>query len=113
MSSGVRKLYLEIPSDKKLKERVASLEARVKSLNKDNSRLMDKCEANMAASTKHAANERDARQEADRLKGEIASLRLKYNTLKEQQEYVTLAISIYKLPSLLFSFLQRYSRTCG
>ena len=115
MSPGVRKLYVEIPANNQLKERVASLEARVKSLHKDNARLMDVCEANMAASTKHAENERDARQEAYKLTKEMATLRLKYDALKRRQQYVTLAISIRTLisfSSLAEKLLNGWTRTC-
>ena len=77
---------------------------------------MDECEANMAASAKHAQNERDARRQVANLERRMATLRLKYVALKQlRQEYVTLAISIRIVASLSFvteKLMDWWIKTC-
>ena len=70
----------------------------------------------MAASAKHAQNERDARRQVANLERRMATLRLKYVALKQlRQEYVTLAISIRIVASLSFvteKLMDWWIKTC-
>ena len=69
---------------------------------------MDECEANMAASAKHAQNERNARQQVADLERRMATLRFNCEVLMQLgQKYVTLAISIRIVTS--FSFVRETS----
>lgn len=69
-------------SNKALKATVVRLEERVKCLDHDKTRLIERCEASMKASSKHAEGERDARLECERLRREMQELRKKYDSLK-------------------------------
>jgi len=82
MIPSVRKVYIDIPSQAGLKNQIALLESRVKSLEKDKLLLMTKCESNMAASATHAEGEKKARSDADKAKKEVVNLRRKYDALK-------------------------------
>lgn len=61
---------------------MARLEERVKGLENDKTLLIERCEASMQASSKHAEGERDARLECERLRREMQELRKKYDSLK-------------------------------
>lgn len=58
------------------------LEERVKGLESDKTLLMERCEASMVASSKHAEGERDARMECEHLRRDMRDLRKKYDSLK-------------------------------
>ena len=77
---------------------------------------MDECEANMAASAKHAQNERDARQQVANLKRRMAALKFDCEVLKQlEQKYVTLAISIRIVTSFSFvteKLMDWWIKTC-
>ena len=81
---SVRRVFLDNPaeSNKALKANVARLEERVRNPEKDKTLLMDRCEASMAASSKHAEGERDARMACEALRREMQDLRKKYDGLK-------------------------------
>ena len=61
---------------------MARLEERVKGLENDKTLLIERCEASIKASSKHAEGERDARLECERLRREMQELRKKYDSLK-------------------------------
>ena len=82
MIPSVRRVYIEIPSQTGLKNQIALMESRVKSLEKDKLLLMSKCESNMAASTTHAEGEKKARLDVEKAKKEMVDLKRKYDTLK-------------------------------
>jgi hypothetical protein len=82
MIPSVRRVYIEIPSQTGLKNQIALLESRVKSLEKDKLLLMSKCESNMAASTTHAEGEKKARLDVEKAKKEMMDVKRKYDTLK-------------------------------
>jgi hypothetical protein len=84
MMPSVHRVYIEIPSQAGLKNQIALLESRVKTLEQDKLLLMTKCESNMAASATHAAGEKKARLEAEKAKKDAADLRKKYNVLKSK-----------------------------
>ncbi|KAI0940744.1 hypothetical protein AcV7_003040 [Taiwanofungus camphoratus] len=63
---------------------IKKLEDHVKSLVQDKMLLMDRCEATMAASAKHAEGERNARLESEKLRKEMQDSRKKYDHLKEK-----------------------------
>ena len=65
-----------------LRSRVATLEKRVTGLNQDKERLMDRCEAGMANIRRLGEQERDARQDKERLEKELEALRHKYESVK-------------------------------
>ncbi|KAH7922625.1 hypothetical protein BV22DRAFT_1016892 [Leucogyrophana mollusca] len=81
---SVRKLYFDLSSQSRLTDEISALENRVQSLLRDNDRLMEKCEAYMAASDKHAEGERQARQEAANAQLDAECLRNKYETMKKK-----------------------------
>lgn len=82
MIPSVRKLYLEIPSQAKLKTQIALLETRVQSLDRDKKLLMTKCESHISASAVYAEEERNARLAAEKAKSEVEDLKRKYDALK-------------------------------
>lgn len=77
-------MFLDAPgeSNRAHNATVARLEERVKGLENDKTLLMERCEASMVASSKHAEGERDARMECERLRREMHDLRKKYDSLK-------------------------------
>lgn len=81
---SVRRVFIDSPAEstRTLKATVARLEERVKSLEKDKTLLIERCEASMAASSKHAERERDARMEYEAMRREMQELRKKYDSLK-------------------------------
>jgi len=83
---SVRRVFVDAPTEstQALRANVTRLEERVKSLEKDKLLLMERCEASMAASSKHAEGERDARMEGERLKKEMQELRKKYEDVKRR-----------------------------
>ncbi|KAH9832644.1 uncharacterized protein C8Q71DRAFT_262521 [Rhodofomes roseus] len=83
---SVRRVFVDPPAEttKLLKANVARLEERVRCLEQDKSLLMERCEASMAASSKHAEGERDARIESERLRKEMQELRKKYEEVKRR-----------------------------
>jgi hypothetical protein len=82
MIPSVRKVFIEIPSQAGLKNQIALLESRVKSLEKDKGLLLTKCESSMAASVTHAEGEKNARLDAEKAKKEMVQLKRKYDALK-------------------------------
>jgi predicted nuclease with TOPRIM domain len=82
MILSVRRVYIEIPSQAALKNQIALMESRVKSLEKDKVLLMTKCESNMAASATHAEGEKKARLDVEKARREMTDLKRKYDTLK-------------------------------
>ena len=84
MIPSVRKVFIEFPSQAGLKNQIALLDSRVKSLEKDKGLLMNKCESHMAASATHAEGEKKARLDAEKTKQEMTDLKRKYNTLKSK-----------------------------
>jgi hypothetical protein len=84
MKPSIRRLYLEIPSQEKLKGQIALLESRVESLGKDKLLLLNKCESNMAASAMYAEQEKNARTYAEKSKAEVEDLKRKYDSLKKK-----------------------------
>jgi len=82
MIPSVRKVYIEIPSQAGLKNQIALLESRVKSLENDKLLLMTKCESNMAASVTHQEGEKKARIDVEKVKKEVVNLKRKYDVLK-------------------------------
>lgn len=81
---------------------IKKLEDHVKSLVQDKMLLMDRCEATMAASAKHAEGERNARLESEKLRKEMQDSRKKYDHLKEK--YRDLKNS-YGLPDAILEVL--------
>ncbi|KAL6300860.1 hypothetical protein BKA93DRAFT_819235 [Sparassis latifolia] len=81
---NVRRVFLDAPlhTSSDLQVDVTRLEGRVQELVHDKTLLMDRCEAQMAASAIHASGERDARLENEKLKMEMQKLRKKYDGLK-------------------------------
>ncbi|KAF8482247.1 hypothetical protein JB92DRAFT_1686633 [Gautieria morchelliformis] len=59
--SSVRRIYLDNSDEQGLGERVAELEARVKSLETQNHMLVDRCQFYLEASIRHAKNETEGR----------------------------------------------------
>jgi hypothetical protein len=84
MKPSVRRLYLEIPSQEKLKEEIALLESHVETLRKDKQLLLSKCESNMTASAMYAEQEKNARTCAEKSKAEVVDLKRKYDSLKNK-----------------------------
>ncbi|KAI0732152.1 hypothetical protein C8Q72DRAFT_774855 [Fomitopsis betulina] len=81
---SVRRVFFDAPGDsnRALKATVVRLEERVKGLESDKTLLMERCEASMVASSKHAEGERDARMECEHLRRDMRDLRKKYDSLK-------------------------------
>ncbi|TCD69484.1 hypothetical protein EIP91_007414 [Steccherinum ochraceum] len=69
-------------SDADLKDQISALEARVASLTRDKSLLMDRCEMTISASTHHAQKERIARLNNQNLKKEVETLKTQLKALK-------------------------------
>jgi hypothetical protein len=82
MIPSVRKVFIEIPSQAGIKNQIALLESRVRSLEKDKGLLLTKCESSMAASVTHAEGEKNARLDAEKTKKEMVQLKRKYDVLK-------------------------------
>jgi len=82
MIPSVRKVFIEIPSQAGIKNHIALLESRVRSLEKDKGLLLTKCESSMAASVTHAEGEKNARLDAEKTKKEMVQLKRKYDVLK-------------------------------
>ncbi|EGN96993.1 hypothetical protein SERLA73DRAFT_75836 [Serpula lacrymans var. lacrymans S7.3] len=81
---SVRKLFIDIPSQSRLKKDVAILNGRVKSLQKDKDLLMEKCEAYMASADKHAQGEKEARMRAGEAQRQLEELQKKYTLMKKK-----------------------------
>ncbi|KAG0709453.1 hypothetical protein DFH29DRAFT_888611 [Suillus ampliporus] len=84
MAPSVRKLYLDIESPAPLIAEIDQLKKRVAALSRDREALMDRCEAYMASSRQHAANEKEARLEAQAAREATSQLQIKYDALKEE-----------------------------
>lgn len=85
---SVRRIYVEMPSQAKLKEQITSLESRVRSLARDKQDLMNKCESNIAASARCAEEEKKERMNAAAARAEAEDWKRKYTSLK--RDYYTL-----------------------
>lgn len=94
---SVRRVYLEAgPQDAssssstdpntELKEYIATLEARVSSLTRDKSLLMDRCEMTLSASGHHAQKERVARLQSDTFRMEVDSLKRQLRASKFESD---------------------------
>ncbi|KAG2125321.1 hypothetical protein DEU56DRAFT_825698 [Suillus clintonianus] len=84
MAPSVRKLYLDITSPAPLIAEIEQLKTRVAALSRDRDALMERCEAHMAASRQYAANEKDARLEAQAARDATNRLRMKYDALEAE-----------------------------
>lgn len=84
MKPSVCRLYLEIPSQAKLKVQIASLESRVESLGRDKVQLISKCESSMAASAMYAEQEKTARLYAEKAKAEVEELKKRHDLLNDK-----------------------------
>ncbi|KAG1881049.1 hypothetical protein F4604DRAFT_1619307 [Suillus subluteus] len=84
MAPSVRKLYLDIASPAPLLAEIEKHKTRVTELSRDRDALIERCEAFIAASSQHAASEKNARLEAKAAREATNRLQVKYDALERE-----------------------------
>ena len=86
---SVHRAYVDLKPHEALIARIAELEKNLNSTLRDKQLLMDKCEQNLDASQHHAKEEKKVRKEAEKLKRDLALMKIQNKKLQAKLDKST------------------------